>query len=168
MPSLYSVKDQSLGEKYYSIISILKVRDFCAPLEISIPSQKPMDVAFWISRFRDSTMRTNRNGDRGSPCRSPRWSLKGAVGEPFIRIEDDADITHDWIHSLHCMGKFICSRDQSRNFHETLSKALWKSIFKRAARIFFRLQVSMSLPAVKAPSRIWRPSMKDYCNGPTR
>lgn len=85
----------------------------------------------------------------------------------MIRIEEEAVITQDRIHWRHFIGKFIFSKVQSRNFQDTLSKALWKSILRSEVGVFFLLQVSISSSAISALSKIYRPSMKADCAGPT-
>lgn len=60
---------------------------------VAIPSYSLRDVAFVMRRLRHSTTRLKRKGDNGSSCQRPRCSLNGGEGEPFTRMDDDADMT---------------------------------------------------------------------------
>lgn len=89
-------------------------------LHTSRPFQSFKVVAFWTRRLSDSTTRSKRKGDSGSPCRRSLWSLKGIVGEPLMRMATREVITQDLIQSLHLDGNFICTKIQSGNHRETL------------------------------------------------
>lgn len=130
---------------------------FLSPLPKPIPFQRFSEMALLITKFRDSTTRSKRNRDRGSPCLRPRCSLNGAVGEPFFIINSEAVIMQAFIHPLHLSGKPICSRIHPRKPPEIQSKALWKSNLRIVALVFFLRHESISSLAIRVPSRICQP-----------
>lgn len=123
-------------------------------LQISMPDHRFSLVDFFIIRLRTSTAITKRKGDLLS-LRS------GFEGEPFSRTEAAAEVTQEDVHLRQIGGKPIWLRAQSRKIHETLPNALWKSRLKNTALELCVLQESNNSPAIKAPSKIYRPSMND-------
>lgn len=116
------------------------------PLQISIPSQSHKEVAFLIRRLSVSAITSKRKGDKGSPCLIPRCSFTRCEDVPIMSILADTDITRPLIHSRHFNGKFICWSFHSKNLHETLSKAFWKSNLRILASILYLLHDSMIHP----------------------
>lgn len=78
------------GQKIIVSSAYCKCEIFVPSLHIAMPSHRFWPTAFWMSRFRVSATRLKRKGDRGSPCRNPRCSLNGVVGELLMRIEAEA------------------------------------------------------------------------------
>ena len=162
-------RDERIWEVKMTVSSAYCRCEILGPfLQISIPDHKLCSVALLIIRFKTSAANTNRNGDNGSPCRNPRWSLNGEDGEPFINTEATADEIHFDIHNLHCGGKPIWVRTHSKKAQETQSKALWKSNLRTTAFDFLRLHESRSSPAIRALSSICLPFMNADWWDPTK
>jgi hypothetical protein len=56
-----------------------------------------------------SAAKTNKSGERGSPCLTPLLQLKGLPGFPLRRIEDVPDFNRLWIQLTHFAEKHLCS-----------------------------------------------------------
>lgn len=145
---------KSCGQNIIVSSAYCKWDTLMSPFPTSIPFHRFNEIAFWMTKFRVSTMRSNKKGERGSPCLSPHWSLKGGDGDPFMRIDAEADITHALIQPLHLVGNDIWKRTQSRKSQEILSKALWKSSFSIIAFVFWCLHDSINSAAMSASSRL--------------
>ncbi|KAJ0934745.1 hypothetical protein HanRHA438_Chr03g0111061 [Helianthus annuus] len=60
---------------------------------------------------------TNKKGDSGSPCRSPREHTNSLVGDPFTKTEAFAEYRVAITHVRHLLGKFICAKITGINCH---------------------------------------------------
>ncbi|QHO50415.1 uncharacterized protein DS421_1g22330 [Arachis hypogaea] len=49
----------------------------------------------------NTSTRTNKNGDRESPCLIPLSILNGLDGDSLIKTDIDAVLTHSCTHTLH-------------------------------------------------------------------
>ena len=56
---------------------------FCGMLGMLIPL---MSGLFLILHASGSIARSKRGDESGSPCRTPRWTLKGVLRTPFMAI----------------------------------------------------------------------------------
>lgn len=90
-----------MEKKFIVLFAYCKCETFRPFLHTSMPSRNPKEIALWEIKLRGSTSRLKRNGERGSPWRSPLWSLKDDEGDPLMRIDVNAVMTHELIHPHH-------------------------------------------------------------------
>lgn len=76
-------------------------------------------------------------GDRGSPCRSPRWCLIDSPGSPLTRILVDVVESKLERRLRQESPNPKCFNTSKRNDHETESKVSEMSSFKKMLGVFF-------------------------------
>lgn len=81
----------------------------------------------------------NKNGDNGSPWRTPLWHWNSKVGEPFTNTEDLEARNMEIIQCRHFGEMFIWSKVESIKFQLMFSNAFSKSILKNMSCFFFFL-----------------------------
>ena len=113
-----------------------------------------MSSAFLRRQTRASLTKMKRYGDRGSPCLNPFSILNGFKGEPFRRMDMDADLTRFIIHLIYVLTNPSFTRTSSKKDQFTESYAFWKSSFIRVPAIFFFFNHLKESFAIKTPSRI--------------
>lgn len=98
--------------KKNSIVSILYVgyHDFIPSIFDAF--HRFILVAFFITKFKTSSTRSNKNGDKGSPWQRLRWSMNGTVGEPLTSMNAEVVVTQDEIQCRHLGGKSTWVRVQ--------------------------------------------------------
>lgn len=98
-------------------------------LPIFIPWISPSISILLIMRDRSSSRRTNKKGDKGSPCLIPCYLGISPKHEPFSIIFIFPVVRHLRISRLNLLSKPYLSRIWSRTYQLTQSYALWRSIF---------------------------------------
>lgn len=73
------------------------------------------ETSLLISLARTSIARTNRKGDKGSPCLTPLLRLKKLNGLPLIKIENEVVVTHCIIHYIQMLGKPKAQRNSLKS-----------------------------------------------------
>jgi hypothetical protein len=99
--------------------------------------RRPSLDALVTIKLRTSITRMNSIGERGSPCRNPRWWEMGLPGIPFKSTWVEEDVRRPLNMSLQILPKPSFSRTSNRKIHETESKALEMSSFKRILGCFW-------------------------------
>jgi hypothetical protein len=86
---------------------------------------------------RTSVARMNNSGERGSPCRNPHLWWKEEPFRLFILRKEVDEIKRFPIYAIHSGGKPLMRRTSNRKSQEMLSKAFWKSTFRKIDGILF-------------------------------
>jgi hypothetical protein len=94
--------------------------------------------AFCRMDCRVSMVRMNRNGDRGSSCRSPHLCLSHGMCTPLSLIEEEEQVNSRLSQFCHLAENPLYCINSMRYSQETKSNALDISSFRSMARVFFR------------------------------
>lgn len=86
----------------------------------------PSEMACFVNKLRPSVAIRKRNGDKGSPCLTPRFSKNSPDGLPFTRAFAVAVERQVFIHSIHFLGKFILLSNPG-DIASLLSRRLWQN-----------------------------------------
>ena len=90
----------------------------------------PACQALFMMDWSKSAARTNRRGERGSPCLTPLLHLKFFHGIPFRRTAELAVLRRFCIQLTHFSENPLCFRISRIAWCSTLSKAFSKSSFR--------------------------------------
>ncbi|KAJ0446192.1 hypothetical protein HanLR1_Chr17g0650841 [Helianthus annuus] len=115
------------------------------------------DVALLIILANASITMMKRNGEIGPSCLIPFEQLNINVGEPFTKIDDEADANTPFIHLHHLSGNPICLLISKRKSQFTLSYAFSKSLFIKNNRLLFFCAHAIISLIIKGPSRMCLP-----------
>lgn len=86
-----------------------------------IPFQMPSWCLFFITLPSNSTMKTNNEGDKGSPCHRPFMAPKNPLKLPLISIENLIVLMHNFMHLIQFPGKPNLTSTWQRKLQITLS-----------------------------------------------
>ena len=94
-----------------------------------------MEAALFTIIWSKSTAKTNRSGDNGSPCRTPRLHWNFLPGTP-LRMTDEFPVDKIvLIHEIHLLGKPIRLRICVMATCSTVSNAFSKSSLRMIASL---------------------------------
>jgi len=98
-----------------------------------------------IVRIHDKmlTQWINKYGERGSPCLNPRLHLKGKPRSPFLRTEENPELSRDLIHPYQLTPKSPPWSTLRRKVQSNVSKALAKSYLRKKDDQLFLEQAKM-------------------------
>lgn len=116
---------QWLSSKYYYVIGMLKMCDFCPHIQTSIPSHNVFPLLERSRKLKHLTTKSKSKEYNGSPCRSPHSNIKGGVGEPFNKIDAESDVMQEVIQRLHCFVKQVESLSNPRRTTKHYQKSCW-------------------------------------------